>query len=487
MVGKVAGWVREEFSTLEVGDSRLNERVGVYVTQAMSFGDSNPDRCQSNSQLKGYYRMVGNAKMTHSQLFESHNEATITRCGEQELVYLAQDTTVVDLTNPHTVVEGAGPLSAGPQRGFFFHPSYAIAESGVPLGLVDQQIIIRDEASLKLSSDQRQANRRQACFEEKESARWLEILQSNEQLARSLPNTQFVSVADSEADISELFCECTDFPANHRLIIRSSNQRNIRWATDVSNGQSLAQGGLLEDALPLAQTRFEREVSVGFRPAPKFPDDKKRKRKQARSARDTTLEVSTLRVKLAGPKRPGDNLADCTLNIVQLIEPAPPQGEPPIHWVLYTDLPVQSQEQVEAVIKGYCMRWKIELLFKTLKSGLKIEKMRFKTISRYLNAVALLVPVAWRVEYLKEAARVDPHSPCSKYFNQTQWTAIMIFKNQADVDPTQPPTTADFLKTVAQIGGYINKKSQGPPGSQTIWRGMARFDTIVQAFQIFNK
>ena len=133
------------------------------------------------------------------------------------------------------------------------------------------------------------------------------------------------------------------------------------------------------------------------------------------------------------------------------------------------------------------MRWKIELLFKTLKSGLKIEKMRFKTISRYLNAVALLVPVAWRVEYLKEAARVDPHSPCSKYFNQTQWTAIMIFKNQAAVDPTQPPTTADFLKTVAQIGGYINKKSQGPPGSQTIWRGMARFDTIVQAFQIFNK
>ena len=113
----------------------------------------------------------------------------------------------------------------------------------MPLGLVDQQIIIRDEASLKLSSDQRQANRRQACFEEKESARWLEILQSNEQLARSLPNTQFVSVADSEADISELFCECTDFPANHRLIIRSSNQRNIRWATDVSNGQSLAQGG----------------------------------------------------------------------------------------------------------------------------------------------------------------------------------------------------------------------------------------------------
>lgn len=42
MVGKVAGWVREEFSTLEVGGSRLNDRVGVYVTQAMSFGDSNP-------------------------------------------------------------------------------------------------------------------------------------------------------------------------------------------------------------------------------------------------------------------------------------------------------------------------------------------------------------------------------------------------------------------------------------------------------------
>jgi len=33
--------------------------------------------------------------------------------------------------------------------------------------------------------------------------------------------------------------------------------------------------------------------------------------------------------------------------------------------------------------------------------------------------------------------------------------------------------------------GYINKKSQGPPGSKTLWRGMAQFETIVDAYRIF--
>jgi len=52
---------------------------------------------------------------------------------------------------------------------------------------------------------------------------------------------------------------------------------------------------------------------------------------------------------------------------------------------------------------------------------------------------------------------------------------------------TKPPTVRELMISIAQLGGYINKKSQGDPGSKTIWRGMARFDTIVQAFAAFNQ
>lgn len=483
----IEGWISEEFSSLDLGDTRLNRRAMEFVAQAAGIGNSNPDRCRTPGSLKSLYRLTDNPKVDVDKLFQAHNESSIDRCSQESLVYLAQDSTEVDLTKPQTEVAGAGPLGAGSRRGFFFHPSVAVSKAGIPLGQVDQVIWARDTKSLGLTAKERSTQRQQACFEEKESARWLEILQSNEQLARRFPQTHFISIADSEADISELFCEGAEFPENFDFIIRGCRQHNIVSAIDSATGQPL-EASSVEQAMQLATQRFTREVSVGPRPAPQTPDDKKRVRKQARTARQATLTISTATVTLAGPRRSGGgHLPDSSLNVVRLLEENPPEGEPPIHWLLYTTLPVNSEAEVWAVIDGYCQRWNIELYFMTLKSGMKIEDMKYKTLPRYLNAFAMLAVVAWRVEHIKKAARVDPEAPCTKYFTEPQWVAVMAFQTQQPVDKNRPPTMAEFLKTMAMLGGYINKKAQGPPGSKTIWRGMARFETIVQAFEAFKQ
>jgi len=483
----VENWVAEEFTTLDLGDARLDRRAKQFVSQAAGIGNSNPDRCRAAGSLKALYRMTDNPKVDAGTLFESHNDASIKRCSEQPMVYLVQDTTEVDLTKPQTEIAGAGSMGTGKRRGFFFHPSFALNETGIPLGQVDQIIWARDPKSLDLTSKERAAQRQRSCFEEKESTRWLEILQSNEQLARSLPQTRFVSIADSEADICELFCEVEAFPENFDMIIRGCRQHNIISAVDAATGQQLVASSV-EDARQLATDRFTREISVGPRPAPETPDDKKRVRKQARSARETVLTISAFTATLAGPRRPGAGcLPNSTVNVVALREENPPEHEPPIQWLLYTTLPIETEAEVFAVVDGYCQRWNIELYFMTLKSGLKIEDMKYKTLPRYLNAFAMLAVVAWRVEYLKKAARIDPQAPCSKYFTDQQWIPIMMFQARQPVNKKQPPTMAEFMKTMAMLGGYINKKAQGPPGSKTIWRGMARFETIVQAFEAFNQ
>ena len=484
----IHSWVAEEYDSLDLGDARLNCRAQKFVSQAAGIGDTNPDRCLKPGSLKALYRMADNPKVNAQELFSAHNRASIRRCSEQSLVYVVQDTTEVDLTKPQTEVQGAGPLSSGKRRGFFFHPSYALSESGLPLGQVDQIVWARDLKSLDVPAKERSTKQRRACFEEKESSRWLEILQNNEQLARSLPDTRFISIADSEADICELFCQCDEFPDNFDLIIRGGRQHTIVSATDTAVGQPLADASTVDDALKLAKARFTKEVSVGPRSAPTTPDDKKKIRKQARSARDTVLTIGTLTATLAGPRRyGGGTLPDSTINVVELIEECPPEGEPPIRWVLYTTLPITTEEEVLAVVDGYCHRWSVELYFMTLKSGLKIEDMKYQTLPRYWNAFAMLLVVAWRVEYLKKAARTDPDAPCSKYFPAEQWKAIMMFQTEKPVNENQPPTIQEFMKTIAMLGGYINKKSQGPPGSKTIWRGMSRFETIVQAFETFTR
>lgn len=312
-------------------------------------------------------------------------------------------------------------------------------------------------------------------------------MQSGEQLARSLPQTQFCIIADSEADIGELLCESAELPENYDFIIRQSCQHSIVTAIDSATGLSL-DASSVDEALDQAQWRATRVVEVGGRDAPTKPDDKKRARKQARTARSANLRIRAITVTIAGARRPGGGrLPDATFNVVEALEENPPENEEPVRWVLFTSLSIASVEDLEEILDGYCLRWHVELYFKTLKSGLKIEDMKYKTLDRYLAAFAILVPVAWRVEYVKGATRSDPEAPCSKYFAQHEWMAVLIFLHRRNPDPTKPPTMKEFMVAIAQLGGYINKKAQGPPGSKTIWRGMSRFDIIVQAYAAFRQ
>ena len=483
----VLDWVEAEFAHIDFGDRRLNQRLKICISQAAGMGESTPDRAKSKADLKSTYRFVDNSKVSMEQIFAEHNRSTIERCRSESRVYVPQDTSEIDLTKPRQQVKGAGPLGTDNRRGLFLHPAYAVNEANIPLGLLDQIIWTRDPESLKKTSQERRAERRTASFEEKESSRWLEMLQSVEQIARSVPDTEFVMIADSEADICELFCEVPEKAENFHFIVRQRGQRAILSATDQATGKLLT-ASTVDEALSQAEVRFQRTVKIGGRDAPITPDDKKRARKQARTSREAVLEVRSVSVVIRGPLRPGGGrLADVQINVVEAVEVNPPEGEVPVRWVLFTTLPVESNDDCVDVLNGYCKRWSVELYFKTLKSGMKIEDLKYETLDRYLVAFAMLCVVAWRVEYLKGANRGDPQSPCTKYFTDEEWMAVMTFLRRGPVDPRHPPTTHEFMVAIACLGGYIDKKSQGPPGSQTIWRGMSRFETIVQAFAIFNR
>ena len=485
----IAEWVSDEFSSIDLGDKRLDSRLKQSVTAVSKVGESTPDNCLQGGELKGMYRLVDNAKVDCQRILQEHQCSTIRRCGEEDLVYLLSDTTEVDLTKPKIVVQGAGPIGAGTRRGFYFHPSYAVNQDGTPLGMIDHIIWARPYDSLELTAKEKRSRKSQACFEEKETWRWLEIQQNNEQLARSVPTTNFVMVADSEADISELLSQSDDFPENFDIIIRGChNHRLINTQADeqATTGQA-TENSKVNEALRATAVLFEIPVDVPARPKPITPADKKRRRRQQRSAHRAILSVRTARLTLAGIGRPGNtSLKPSALNVVELYEENPPESDVPIRWVLFTTLPIDTEKQIKAVIDGYIKRWLVELYFKTLKSGLKIEEMKYRTLKRYLAAFAISCVVAWRIEYLKAAARNDPQAPCRKYFTDQEWVPIFVFMEKRQADIEHPPTISQFITLIARLGGYINKKSQGPPGSKTIWRGIKRSDAIVQAFQIFN-
>ena len=115
-----------------------------------------------------------------------------------------------------------------------------------------------------------------------------------------------------------------------------------------------------------------------------------------------------------------------SVNVVLVREEAPPEGEEPIEWVLVTTLPIGDVEAVRTVIAYYTIRWMIELLFRTLKSGCRVEERRFEHIDRLIPCVAVYLIIAWRTLTVCRMSRSCPDIGCEAIFEPDEWRSVYV-------------------------------------------------------------
>ena len=75
------------------------------------------------------------------------------------------------------------------------------------------------------------------------------------------------------------------------------------------------------------------------------------------------------------------------MTAIHVLEENPPEGEEGIEWMLLTNLKVDSFEEACEKIRWYGLRWRIEMFFKVIKSGLRVEACRLahgERLARYL-------------------------------------------------------------------------------------------------------
>ena len=82
------------------------------------------------------------------------------------------------------------------------------------------------------------------------------------------------------------------------------------------------------------------------------------------------------------------------------------------------------------------MMFLCSFLIGSVTSGMGVEKLKYQTLDRYLTASAMLLVVAWRVEQIKVAARVDGDASCEDYFESSECreTAAQGSRDCADDD-----------------------------------------------------
>ena len=159
---------------------------------------------------------------------------------------------------------------------------------------------------------------------------------------------------------------------------------------------------------------------------------------------------------------------------------APADVKEPLHWILMTTLPINSIDDAYRVVRFYTYRWLVERFHYVLKSGgCHFEDSQLRTVEALHRLLGVCSCVAWRLLWITYQARVTPDAPCTVALTKTEWQVLSVFINHSPSPSASPPTLQQAVRWIAQLGGFIGRKSDGNPGVKTLWRGWQRFQDIL--------
>ena len=78
--------------------------------------------------------------------------------------------------------------------------------------------------------------------------------------------------------------------------------------------------------------------------------------------------------------------------------------------------------------------------------------------------------------------RECPELPCDVVFAEEEWHAVYIVTKRCP-PPDTPPSLDEMVRMIAGFGGFLNRKSDGFPGPQTLWIGLQRTRDFVLALE----
>ena len=102
--------------------------------------------------------------------------------------------------------------------------------------------------------------------------------------------------------------------------------------------------------------------------------------------------------------------------------------------------------------------------------------------------------LSWRLAALTLMGRDTPELPAHRMFSASEIAMLLDFAiadgfpvpgRERPEDPVdlEAVSLGQALLLVARLGGYLNRKNDGPPGHQTIWEGYARLVTGAQTIE----
>ena len=96
-----------------------------------------------------------------------------------------------------------------------------------------------------------------------------------------------------------------------------------------------------------------------------------------------------------------------------------------------------------------------------------------------LNALCVLLPVAWSVLQLRWWERTTPDAAAAHVLTPTQLDVLVRHQHGRSPQLSEPPTVREALWAIAGLGGHL--RHNGAPGMLTILRGFHTLTWMEQA------
>ena len=433
-----------DFPTLDLGDKRRDERfVKIIENIVRNPGSSIPRHNERWYDTKATYEFFKNEDIKLEAITAAISAFGVNQA-EQRRLLVIHDTSTISYNDLQA--EGLGYIDNVAGKGIFCHSSIAATVNGIPLGLLNQQIWSRQSSELGKS-----AKRKQKPFEEKESYKWYQGIASVNELLEA--GIKKVHIGDRDADIYELFFNAPD--ENAELLIRARHNRKT------------AAGSELWQHISKQKLAAEEEIIIPDRTG-------KRKKKVA-------VQIRYKEVEILCPVHKGKKYDSVVLTAIEIRQKG--NNKDGIHWKLLTTLDIKNAEEAKQCMRWYSYRWLIERFHYVLKSGCGIEALQLKKAESLMKAVAVYSLAAFKIMQLTYQSRQTPDVSCEVVLSRQQWEALYMLKFKINKLPKDPPTLLEATRWLAQMGGHLGRKSDGPPGLKTVWLG---YEALLQAVALYD-
>lgn len=457
-------WAEHTFGKAELGDKRRVDRLVKMAQQAAKKPAGNVTKVfTASADREAAYRFVENTDVDPEAIVKSLRFAVVERCSNEPFVFLAIDGSSVTLAD-RFCRKDYGSIGARERgaRGLKVMAALAVSSDGTPIGLTSLQMWSRGQKN-KVHRHKRALAEKETKFAAEAAVATAKVFDENQ------PSCRVWFQVDREHDAEQLVQAYSS--TNHWYTVRANTNRRIQ----TENGKAQ----YVRDVIAQKKTHrgtFTLDIPAGHK----------------RSARTAMMSVRAAKVTLLLRDQRTERIRQFDTHAVYAFESScVPNGEERVEWLLYTNHPIETNEDLALIIFGYTQRWRIEDFFRAWKTtGCNVEETQLHSAHSVKIWGTMLAATAARIERLKHLSRTQPSLPASVELTEFELEALIMFKKarkkRTEQIPEGVPTIEDAVRWVAELGGYTGKSSGGPPGSVTIRRGLETLRIAAEAVKLMR-